>query len=230
MGRSCCTRGLQDREGHTGARGRGKRTVIPHAQGFSPAALPARALVIPVIETTLGAVSMAAACTAKTVAAGQAGAGRSAVDVAAVARATDRKDRLTTGAQGQAARRVLSHRPPRTAGAAAPRKARENVRQSGRASVWPCNDDSISSTEGPERLLRALASFSPADSTRFPTPANTSPWPGPRAGEPSAPAGANPKSRCFAPDAAKAAGPFESSERSGANQARTVTTRHSPAR
>jgi len=67
--------------------------VIPHARGL-PAALAPRALVIPVIQTTFGAVSMATPRAAEAVAAGEAGADRTAVDVAAVAGAADREDRL----------------------------------------------------------------------------------------------------------------------------------------
>jgi hypothetical protein len=92
--------------------------VIPHAPGWFAAALAARALVVPVIEATFQTVAMAAPRAAEAVAAGEAGAGRSAVDVAAVAGAADRKNRLTAGARGQAARRALSHRLPRTAVAA----------------------------------------------------------------------------------------------------------------
>ena len=156
--------GLLDRGRQTGGAGRSGGTVIPHARGL-PAALAPRALVIPVIQTTFGAVSMATPRAAEAVAAGEAGADRTAVDVAAVASAADREDRLTAGARGQAARRTLSQRLAPTAVATTPRKAPPNVRQSGAGERWPYNDLD-SSTEGPERLLRALASFSGADSTR----------------------------------------------------------------
>jgi len=92
--------------------------MIPHAPGLFPAALAAGALVVPVIEATFRALAMAAPRAAQAVAAGQAGAARSAVDVAAVAGAADREDRPASGARGQAARRALVHRLPRTAVAA----------------------------------------------------------------------------------------------------------------
>jgi hypothetical protein len=101
--------------------------VIPHARGL-PAALAARALVIPVIQATFGAVSMATPRAAEAVAASEARAGWPAVDVAAVAGAADRKNRLTAGARGHAARRALSHRLAPTAVAAAPSESTENVR------------------------------------------------------------------------------------------------------
>jgi len=174
--------------------------VIPHARGL-PVALASRALVIPVIQTTFGAVSMATPRAAETVAAGEAGADRTAVDVAAVAGAADREDRLTAGAGGQAARRALSHRLAPTAVAATPRKAPQNVRQSGAGERWPYNDLD-SSTEGPERLLRALASFSGAESTRSRGGTRPARWRNRGA------AGAKLESRCFAPDAAYGRGPF----------------------
>jgi len=108
--------------------------VIPHARGL-PAALASRALAIPVIQATFGAVPMAPARAASAVAAGEAGADRPAVDVAAVAGAADRKDPLAAGARGQAARRRLCHRRSPTAGAAAPRKAPKICDNPRRASV-----------------------------------------------------------------------------------------------
>jgi len=67
--------------------------VIPHARGLPPA-LASRTLVIPVIQTTFRTVPMATPRAAEAVAAGLAGADRTAVDVAAVASAADREDRL----------------------------------------------------------------------------------------------------------------------------------------
>ena len=192
--------GLLDRGRQTGGAGRSGGTVIPHARGL-PAALAPRALVIPVIQTTFGAVSMATPRAAEAVAAGEAGADRTAVDVAAVAGAADREDRLTAGARGQTARRALSHRLAPTAGAATPRKAPKTCDNPGRASVGR--------TTTWTRPLRARSAYSGSSLCfRQRTLRDLAAERGPRDGELPAPAGAKAKSRCFAPDAACGRGPY----------------------
>jgi hypothetical protein len=109
---------LRNRGGQTATRDPGERTVIPHAGRGIPTSLAARALVVPVIEPAFGAMPMAAPRAAQAVAARECCAAAPAVDVAAVAAAADRKQRLTAGTRSEPARDVLSHRPPRTAVAA----------------------------------------------------------------------------------------------------------------
>jgi hypothetical protein len=103
--------------------------VIPHAQGRAPA-LAARSLPIPVIEAAFGALAMATARAAQAVAAGELGAGRPAVDLAAVAGAADREDRLAAGTAAQPAGRVQGHRRSRDGRRGSPSESAENVRQS----------------------------------------------------------------------------------------------------
>jgi len=103
--------------------------VIPHAGRFAPA-LAARTLPIPVVQTPFGTLAMTTSRAALTVAAGEARAGPSAVDVTAIAVAADREDRLAARAPGQTPDCVLCHPRLRTDRRGSPSEVAEDVRQS----------------------------------------------------------------------------------------------------
>ena len=142
--------GLPGRGGEPGGRrGPGGR-VIPHARDLPAAAPASRPLAVAVIQATLGAPAVTPARAAQAVPASEARAGGPAVDVAAIAGAADREEPLAARAVGQAARRVLAHRLPRTAGAAAPRKAPKTCDHPRRASVCRATTTGTRPPEDPE--------------------------------------------------------------------------------
>ena len=103
--------------------------MIPHAEPLAPA-LTARALPIPVVQATFGAVTMTTSRAAQAVTAGEARADPSAVDMAAIAKTTDREELLAARTPGQAPDCVLCHRRPRTGRRGSPSESAENMRQS----------------------------------------------------------------------------------------------------
>lgn len=103
--------------------------MIPHAARLAPA-LAACTLAIPVVHAPFGTLAMATSRTPQAVAAGEARAGPSAVEVTAIAVAADREDRLAAGTPGQTPGCVLCHRRPRTDRRGSPSEVAENVRQS----------------------------------------------------------------------------------------------------
>lgn len=103
--------------------------MIPHAERLAPA-LTARTLPIPVVQTPFGTLAMATSRPPQAVTAGEARAGPSAIDVAAIAVVADREDRLAAGAPDQTPDCVLCHPRPRTDRRGSPSESAENVRQS----------------------------------------------------------------------------------------------------
>jgi len=103
--------------------------VIPHAERLA-SALTAGSLAVSVVQAPFETLAMATSRTPQAVAAGEARAGPSAIDVTAIAVVADREDRLAARTSGPAPGCVLCHRRPRTERRGSPSEVAENVRQS----------------------------------------------------------------------------------------------------
>lgn len=133
--------------------------MIPHANDLRATAATARAFSISVVETALGALTMAAARAAEAIATPFDSTLRAAVDVSAIARAADAEQFLTARAaidsQGS---RMGDHGIRR--GPESQRLRRSRIAKTcdnpGRSSLCACLRQGARPLEGSELLLRVL--------------------------------------------------------------------------